>query len=141
MRGRAALVSGRTARYDLRETAGGELPTRAEIGPWPGLKEASLRVLRTAALPERHFDDPVAAYDELAPYYANFSAQRAAYLWSIEDLIVRRLPRGAKSLLDVGSGDGLRARRLAAQARIERVVLVEPSPRMVPSLAAGCFST
>ena len=85
-----------------------------------------------------HFADPVAAYDRLAPRYAAFADRRRAYLRAVEELIVSRLPVAANSLLDVGSGDGSRAMRIAAAAGIRRVVLVEPSSGMsrhVPSAA------
>jgi SAM-dependent methyltransferase len=85
-----------------------------------------------------HFDDPVAAYDRLAPRYAAFADRRGTYLRAVEDLIVSRLPVAANLLLDVGSGDGSRATRIAASAGIRRIVLIEPSSRMsrqVPSAA------
>jgi SAM-dependent methyltransferase len=86
----------------------------------------------------KHFADPVAAYDRIAPEYSAFSERRKAYLRAVEDLIVSRIRGGAGSLLDVGAGDGSRALRIAAAAGIKRVVLVEPSSGMsqdVPSTA------
>jgi SAM-dependent methyltransferase len=83
-----------------------------------------------------HFNDPVAAYDRLAVEYPAFARRRGSYLRAEEDLIVKRVPAGTSSLLDVGAGDGSRALRIAASARIPRVVLVEPSSgmsRLVPS--------
>ncbi len=82
--------------------------------------------------------DPVAAYDRLAPYYSQFSNRRAAYLRSVEEQIASRIPAGAKSLLDIGAGDGSRAMRIAAAARIPRVVLLEPSTKMSAETPAGC---
>jgi SAM-dependent methyltransferase len=85
-----------------------------------------------------YFDDPVAAYDRIAPEYSAFSERRKAYLRAVEDLIVSRIREGAGSLLDVGAGDGSRAMRIAAAAAIKRVVLVEPSLGMsqdVPTTA------
>ena len=81
-------------------------------------------------MPIEHYDDPVAAYDRLAPAYAIFSKKRDSYLRGIEREIVPRIRRNSQSLLDIGAGDGLRAARIAESAGIARVVLVEPSAAM-----------
>lgn len=78
-----------------------------------------------------HFDDPVAAYDELAGHYAELAGRRAAYLRAVEDLIRARIPSGSASLVDIGGGNGERAFRIAEIAGIQRVVLLEPSSGMV----------
>jgi len=83
-------------------------------------------------------DDPVVAYDRLAPYYSHFSKKRSAYLRSVEKQIAARIPKGAKSLLDIGSGDGSRAARIAGAAGMPRVVLLEPSAKMSSEMPAGC---
>lgn len=83
-------------------------------------------------------DDPVAAYDRLAPYYSHFSKRRAPYLRRVEEQIAARLPAGAKSLLDIGAGDGARAIRIASVAGISRVVLLEPSTKMSSQTPVGC---
>lgn len=85
-----------------------------------------------------HFDDPVAAYETLAPHYAGLSQGRAAYLRSVEQIIASHIPAGAHSLLDIGAGDGSRAVRIAAQSAIKRIVLVEPSRAMVAQAPDGC---
>jgi len=82
-------------------------------------------------------DNPVAAYDRLAPYYSHFSKRRAAYLQTAEEQIAARIPAGAKSLLDIGAGDGSRAKRIASVAGISRVVLLEPSAKMSSEMPAG----
>jgi 2-polyprenyl-3-methyl-5-hydroxy-6-metoxy-1,4-benzoquinol methylase len=84
----------------------------------------------------QHFDDPVAAYSRLAPHYAELSARREFYLRTIEEIILSRVSKSAKSLLDVGAGDGARASRIAEQSGIQNVVLAEPSPEMVAPVAA-----
>ena len=81
-------------------------------------------------MPIEHYDDPVAAYERLAPVYAIQSGKRELYLRGIEREIVARIPQGSQSLLDIGAGDGLRAARIAKSAGIARVVLVEPSAAM-----------
>ncbi len=85
----------------------------------------------------QEFLDPVAAYDRLAPYYSHFSQQRAAYLRSVEQQIEARIPVGSGSLLDIGAGDGSRAARIASAAGISRVVLLEPSAKMLGETLAG----
>jgi ubiquinone/menaquinone biosynthesis C-methylase UbiE len=72
---------------------------------------------------------PAAAYDALAPYYKSVSMVRTAYLRRIEAIVTSHV-RNARSLLDIGSGDGVRALRIARSAGVERVVLVEPSAGM-----------
>jgi SAM-dependent methyltransferase len=74
--------------------------------------------------------DPVAAYDRIAPVFARVAAERRPYLDSIDRLVISAIPPGCRSLLDVGSGDGLRARRIAQARNIAQLVLVEPSVAM-----------
>jgi 2-polyprenyl-3-methyl-5-hydroxy-6-metoxy-1,4-benzoquinol methylase len=102
-----------------------------------------------------HFDDPVAAYDRIAPHYADLSHRRERYLRGVEREIVSRIPKGHRSLLDVGAGDGTRACRIASELGINRVVLLEPSRGMMAKaaestevwraraedLASGCFES
>ena len=88
-------------------------------------------------LPPNELLDPVAAYDRLAPYYSEFSKRRAAYLRRVEEQIAARIPAGARSLLDVGAGDGGRALHIASVAGISRVVLLEPSVKMSSETPAG----
>jgi SAM-dependent methyltransferase len=71
------------------------------------------------------------SYDKLAQHFRSYSEARAAYLDSIDRLILRHVPAGATSLLDVGSGDGVRAARLAAQCSVSRLILSDPSEEMV----------
>jgi SAM-dependent methyltransferase len=71
------------------------------------------------------------SYDKLAQHFRSYSESRAAYLDSIDRLILRRLPAGATSMLDVGSGDGVRAARLAARCSVSRLILSDPSDEMV----------
>lgn len=82
-------------------------------------------------------DNPVTAYDRLAPYYSHFSKRRAEYLRSVEEQIAARIPAGATSLLDIGAGDGSRAMRIANSAGISRVVLLEPSAKMSSETPTG----
>ena len=83
-----------------------------------------------------HFPDPVSAYDRLAPHYAQLCARRKTYLDAVEHYILKRIPAGSRSVLDLGSGDGKRALRIAQAAGIERVVMLEPSAKM-PAQGTG----
>jgi SAM-dependent methyltransferase len=82
-----------------------------------------------------HFDDPVAAYSRLASHYGDLSQRREAYLRSIEKIIVSRIPKGCKSLLDIGAGDGSRTLRIARECGIQNIVLIEPSQEMAAPAA------
>lgn len=74
--------------------------------------------------------DPVDAYDRIAASYGQLSEQRRAYLGAVERLIVSAIPDGSRSLLDIGSGDGVRALRVARLAGLPDVTLLEPSAAM-----------
>ena len=74
--------------------------------------------------------DPVAAYDRIAPVFARLAEQRKPYLDRIDQLVLSGIPPGSRSLLDVGSGDGARARRIAQARGISELVLLEPSVAM-----------
>jgi 2-polyprenyl-3-methyl-5-hydroxy-6-metoxy-1,4-benzoquinol methylase len=74
--------------------------------------------------------DPVAAYDRVAPVYARLAEERRAYLDAVERLVVAEIPPGSRSLLDAGTGDGVRALRIARAAGLRDLVLLEPSAAM-----------
>src|SRR5580704_17421146 len=74
--------------------------------------------------------DPVAAYDRIRPVFARIAEKRRAYLDSVDQLVISGIPTGARSMLDVGSGDGVRARRIAQARNIAELVLLEPSVAM-----------
>jgi SAM-dependent methyltransferase len=74
--------------------------------------------------------EPVAAYDRIAPEFARISEQRRAYLDGIERLVIAEIPSGARSLLDVGAGDGTRTLRIVEAAGLKDFVLLEPSAPM-----------
>src|SRR5262245_18459954 len=81
--------------------------------------------------------DPRAAYNGLEPGYSGYSRSRLPYLQSVERLITTSIT-GDRSLLDMGSGDGCRARRIAESAKITDIVLVEPSRAMSNLCMADC---
>ncbi len=81
--------------------------------------------------------EPVLAYDQLASSFGDISAPRRPYLAAIEALVIANLPQASRSLLDIGSGDGVRAIRIAAAAHIKRLVLLEPSSEMRKQWPSG----
>jgi len=83
------------------------------------------------------FDDPVLAYDRLSQTYAALARRLERYLAGVEREVLSRVPAGSKSLLDIGAGDGSRAVRIASQAGIGRIVLVEPSEKMITQTPNG----
>lgn len=72
---------------------------------------------------------PPAAYDALAPFYSSLLEARKQYVGAIDQIVVAHA-HGARSLLDIGSGNGVRALRIAGACAIDNVVLVEPSDEM-----------
>lgn len=68
-------------------------------------------------------------YDRLAPHYRAFAEDRSTYLDAVDRYVVKHARRGG-SLLDVGSGDGVRAARIAEVIDASYVVLSEPSEGM-----------
>jgi len=74
--------------------------------------------------------DPIAAYDRIAPVFAHITAERRAYLDGVDRLVISEMPAQSRSLQDVGSGDGRRARRISQARGIAQLVLVEPAVAM-----------
>jgi 2-polyprenyl-3-methyl-5-hydroxy-6-metoxy-1,4-benzoquinol methylase len=81
--------------------------------------------------------DPVTAYDRIAPVFARIAEKRRKYLDGIDRLIISGIPPGSRSMLDVGSGDGARAHRIARARNINELLLVEPSVAMQDGNATG----
>jgi SAM-dependent methyltransferase len=70
-------------------------------------------------------------YDALAPEYRDYAARRLNYLDAVDAFVRDAMPPAARRLLDVGSGDGVRAMALARACKIETVVLSDVSSEMV----------
>lgn len=70
-------------------------------------------------------------YDLLAPNYRDYSAKKRKYINSVDQLILRYISPHVNSWLDVGSGDGVRAVRLAKKKGIKNLILSDPSREMV----------
>lgn len=77
-------------------------------------------------------------YDQLSADYRQISQGRTAYLAGIDRLIAEGLRPGL-SLLDVGGADGMRSQRLAHDAGISRVTLLDSSPAMLSRVEPGNF--
>lgn len=69
-------------------------------------------------------------YDQLADTYPEVSQERSTYLSAVDNIIIPQITK-KNSLLDLGSGDGVRATHIAKQAQILHVTLVENSHEMV----------
>ena len=69
-------------------------------------------------------------YDALAPHYREYAERRSAYLSSVDWFILDHAPAGASSMLDVGSGDGVRAMALARQLEVSTIILSDHSKEM-----------
>jgi 2-polyprenyl-3-methyl-5-hydroxy-6-metoxy-1,4-benzoquinol methylase len=74
--------------------------------------------------------DPVAAYDLISPQFPAIALRRKRYLDAVDALIVAHVPVESRALLDIGAGDGSRARKIGAQTKISKVVILEPSRGM-----------
>ncbi len=77
-------------------------------------------------------------YDALAPHYREYSAKKTAYLAAVDRFVVGNVPVGAKSLLDVGAGDGVRGMDIARRCGIGQVVLSDPSSEMIARCRQLC---
>jgi len=71
------------------------------------------------------------SYGLLAPYFRAYSQKRAVYLNAVDQIICQRILPDARSLLDVGAGDGFRAAKLSASRSLSYLVLAEPSEEML----------
>lgn len=74
--------------------------------------------------------DPVAAYDRIGPVFARIAEKRRSYLDGVDRLVISEISPGSRSMLDVGAGDGGRARGIAQARDIAELVLLEPSVAM-----------
>lgn len=77
-------------------------------------------------------------YDQLSGDYRQISQSRKAYLAGIDRLIAKSLRPGT-SLLDVGGADGVRSRRLAKDAGISRITLLDSSRAMLSRVESQNF--
>lgn len=69
-------------------------------------------------------------YDAIAPFYRQISVEREKYLNGVDNIITT-LIKDSKSLVDLGSGDGVRVASLSKKARVNNIVLVDNSDEML----------
>jgi len=69
-------------------------------------------------------------YNKLASNYRQISREKKDYLSSIDSLIVSILNK-TDSIVDLGSGDGVRIAKLAKKLQAKKVVLVDNSNKML----------
>jgi len=69
------------------------------------------------------------AYDAIAPLYAEYSEKYRAYLSAVDQMVIDRLKPGMR-LLDVGSGDGRRLKKICDHHALTDVISIEPSKQM-----------
>ncbi len=74
-------------------------------------------------------DITLAAYDAIAPVYAEYSSNKQAYLDAVDDLVMSRLSADMR-LLDIGAGDGRRLAKIKQGVGLTDCVAVEPSAKM-----------
>jgi 2-polyprenyl-3-methyl-5-hydroxy-6-metoxy-1,4-benzoquinol methylase len=70
-------------------------------------------------------------YDAMAPHYREYSARKIAYLSAVDRFVIEHAPRNPATLLDVGAGDGVRGKALAAELGARTTVLADASREMI----------
>ena len=76
-------------------------------------------------------DNSAELYNALASHYREYSDKKSAYISAVDRFMLDHTPDGAKSILDVGSGDGVRGMSLAKQMGINYIVLNDVSENMI----------
>lgn len=80
-------------------------------------------------------------YDNLSKSYTSVSENRANYLFSVDRIVSSKLSHLKKDkLLDIGSGDGMRIRRIASGSEIE-ITAIENSSEMCKLLRTNTAIT
>jgi len=69
-------------------------------------------------------------YDALAPHYREYAAKKSSYLAAVDRFILEHAPSRTSSMLDVGSGDGIRAMALANKLKVPTIILSDYSREM-----------
>lgn len=73
-------------------------------------------------------------YDSMASHYREYAAKRSAYLESVDQYILREAPHAPEILLDVGSGDGVRAMAIATRLKAKTTILSDSSQEMLKKI-------
>lgn len=69
-------------------------------------------------------------YDELSPYYRSYSKKKKKYFNSIDNLIIENINKKNISILDIGTGDGVRANKLCQKLKATKLTLIDNSKKM-----------
>ena len=72
----------------------------------------------------------IQAYDEISRDYEDYSSKKSKYLSAIEELIVSEL-KNVDSIIDIGTGDGRRFKKILKKLGKTEHLAVEPSSKMV----------
>ena len=70
-------------------------------------------------------------YNQLASKYSDYASKKRRYLDAIDDLIIMRTEMPTQKLLDVGAGDGRRAKKISGKLGINYVALMDNSEEML----------
>lgn len=72
-------------------------------------------------------------YNKLAPYYRKYSEKNALYLEKVNKLVCEWLPNTPFSMIDLGTGDGVRIQKIISQhdPSPDPIVLVDNSEEMI----------
>lgn len=72
-------------------------------------------------------------YNKLAPYYRKYSEKNTLYLEKVNKLVRERLPNTPFSMIDLGTGDGVRIKKIISQHEPapDPMVLVDNSEKMI----------
>lgn len=73
-------------------------------------------------------------YDSIADEYVRVREKRNIYLHKIDSMIIEDFYMKAKSILDVGSGDGARGMKIFQSINADEICMVEESKEMVKNI-------
>lgn len=73
-------------------------------------------------------------YDSIADEYVRVREKRSIYLHKIDSMIIDDFYMKAKSILDVGSGDGSRGMKIFRSINADEICMVEESKEMVKNI-------
>lgn len=76
-------------------------------------------------------------YNLIADEYAELRTKRSAYLNKIDSLIISDFFMKAKTILDVGAGDGSRGLKIFQSIRADEIWMVEESKKMFDQIKTG----
>jgi len=73
-------------------------------------------------------------YDSIADEYMRVREKRNSYLHKIDSIIIEDFHMSAKSILDVGAGDGSRGMKIFQSINADKICMVEESKEMVKNI-------